>query len=113
MGTVGTEERPAAIEAFCLLSLVGALITPIIVIGSFADATNPRWYPPFLSVYVVTVLLCLVGIWMMRRRALHVYMAAVLVNQVVHLAMGRWNPLSLLLPLFLIGYALYHIKKFR
>lgn len=126
MSVVGEPQMPGAIQAFVILNVLGALLLPIVVIGYFADASVPRWYPPFLSIYSLTILLCLIGIWQLSRKALFVYMGAILVNQLVHIylrssmagtdvpsSIQPWNPMSLLLPVFLIGAALFHVKKFK
>jgi hypothetical protein len=109
--SVQKAERPGGIEAFCVLNFLGALITPVLIVGFWADPQTPRWYPPFLSVYVLLSLVALAGIWMMKRNALYLYAAVVLVNQAVHLLIGRWNPLSLLLPLFLLAYGFVNFKR--
>lgn len=113
MASVQKAERPPGIQAFCILNFLGALLTPVLIIGYFADPGVPRWYPALLSVYIIASLLSLIGIWLMRRKALYVYIALIVLNQSLHLSMGRWNPLSLLLPLFLIGYGLRHIREMR
>jgi hypothetical protein len=104
-------ERPASIEAFCILNFLGVFIMPILIVGFWMDPATPKWYPPFLFAYVIASLAGLVGIWMMKRKALYLYAAAVLVSQAIHLSIGRWNPLSLLLPVFLLVYGLVNIKK--
>jgi len=113
MGVVGESKRPAAIEAFIILNGLGTLLMPLLVIGYFADPSVPRWYPPFLSVYSLTILLCLVGIWQMLRKPFFVYVLAVMASQTVHLILHRWNPMGLLLPLFLIAAVLVHVRKLR
>jgi hypothetical protein len=113
MGVVGSAKRPGALEAFIVLNGLTTFLSAVRVIGYFADGSVPRWFPPFFSVYNLVLLLCLIGLWQMSRRALFVLIAAVAVNQAAHALAGRWDPAIAVLPVLLIGTALFHVKKLR
>lgn len=113
MGVVGEAKRPGAVEAFILLNGLTTFISSIRVIWYFADASVPRWFPPFFSLYNLVLLYALVGLWQMSRRALLILSVAVLINQVAHVAAHLWSPTLPILPLLLIGSCLFHFRKLR
>jgi len=69
------------------------------------------WYPPCLAISAVIGLVCMIGLWMMKKWSIILYTAFVVVNQLVMLAMGAWNVLALLIPAIVIVVGLSQFSK--
>ncbi|MCJ7546724.1 MAG: hypothetical protein MUP30_07870 [Deltaproteobacteria bacterium] len=108
--TTEKAKRPTAITVICVISFLGTLITIPIIFSSIARQIG-AWYPPYLAFSVVVGLVCMVGLWMMKKWAAYAYTGFVGINQVVLLAMGVWNIKALLIPGIVIFFALKHVAK--
>ena len=84
---------------------------PLFITGS-ARAVG-EWYPPFLVVSCVIGLVCLVGLWKMRRWAVYTYALFVAANQIVLWTMGAWKISALLGPTIFIAILFSQISKMR
>src|SRR5687768_15368663 len=104
------KKRPTAITVICVLGFIGAAIT-IPLIFSEAARQIGSWYPPYLGLSALVGLICMIGLWNMKRWAAYTYTAFVLINQIVLLAMGVWNIMALLIPAIVIAIAMTHLKK--
>ena len=104
--------RPTAISVICIISVFGMLsILPLI----FSDNARKigAWYPPLLAFSAVLGAVCIVGFWMMRRWAVFTYTALCVFNQIFMISMGRWNPLTLLIPGILIVIGFKYLDRMR
>lgn len=90
-------KRPTSITIICVIGFVGALISLPLIFSSIAQQIGP-WYPPYLGFSAVVGLVCMVGLWMMKKWAAYTYTGLVVLNQVVLLVMGIWNIMTLLIP---------------
>ena len=108
--TTEKAKRPTSITVICVLGFVGVLIVVPLIFSSIARQIGP-WYPPYLGFSAVTGLVCMVGLWKMRKWAAYAYTGFVALNQVVLLAMGVWNVMALLIPAIVIFFALKNISK--
>ena len=103
-------ERPVAITVICVLGFIGAAIT-IPLIFSNAASSIGGWYPPYLAFSAAVGLACMIGMWKMKKWGAYTYTGIVGLNQLVLLAMGVWNIVSLLVPAIVVAIALTHVKK--
>ena len=103
-------KRPIAITIICVVGFIGAVISVPLIFSSVAQSIG-AWYPPYLAFCSVVGLACMVGLWMMKRWAVFLYTGLLVVNQVVLLAMGVWNPLALVLPLIVVVVAFMNLSK--
>jgi len=103
-------QRPVAITVVCIIGFIGALISVPMIFSQAAVAVG-SWYPPYLGFAVVAGLICMIGLWLMKKWAAYLYTGLVLLNQIVLLAMGVWNIMALIIPAIVVGIALYHVKK--
>ncbi|MBN1343789.1 MAG: hypothetical protein JXQ73_13990 [Phycisphaerae bacterium] len=108
--TVGRSERPASITVISVLGIIGALAAIVTAFLPIARQIG-SWYPSYLGLAAVVGLVCMVGLWMMKKWAAYTYAALVVFNQAVLLAMGAWSIWSLLLPAIVIFFALKHVSK--
>lgn len=102
--------RPIAITVICVLGFVGAALTVPVIFSSVAQSIG-TWYPPYLALTSVVGLICMVGLWTMKRWAVFAYTALLVVNQVVMMAMGVWNIFALVIPLIVVVIAFMNLSK--
>jgi len=107
-----TNKRPTAITVICILGVIGALIT-IPMIFSPMIRQFGTWYPPFLALSTLIGLVCMVGLWQMKRWAVYTYIGMVVVSTVVLVATGLWNLFALVGPAIVIFFALRHLAEMR
>jgi hypothetical protein len=107
-----TIRRPVPITLICILSAIGALIA-IPLIFTEAARSIGTWYPPYLAFGAVLGLVCTVGLWLMRRWAVYLYTALMVLNQIVLLSMGVWNILALAIPLIVIIIGFSYLSRMR
>ena len=104
--------RPTAITVICVIGFIGALIVlPVI----FTDAARRigAWYPPALAFSAVVGLICMVGLWQMRRWAVFTYAAFCVLNQIVLISMGVWSPFALILPGIVVAISFSYLSKMK
>ncbi|MEY2498614.1 MAG: hypothetical protein QOD12_2170 [Verrucomicrobiota bacterium] len=105
-------QRPVAITIICILGFIGAALTIPLIFSNVASAVG-GWYPPYLGLSAVIGLVCMIGLWQMRKWAVFLYTAFCVVNQVVLMAMGVWNIFALVIPAIVIAIAFAYISKMR
>jgi hypothetical protein len=103
-------KRPIAITIICVIGFIGAAISISVIFSSVASGIG-AWYPPYLALASIVGLVCMIGLWMMKKWAVFVYTGLLVVNQVVMLAMGVWNPLALVIPLIVVVIAFMNLSK--
>ena len=108
--TVEKAKRPTSITVICVIGFLGALISLPLIFSPIALQIG-SWYPPYLGVSSIVGLVCMVGLWTMKKWAAYAYTGFVALNQIVLLAMGVWNVMALLIPAVVIFFALKHVSK--
>ena len=108
--TTEKAKRPTSITVICIIGFIGVLITVPLIFSSIAQQVG-SWYPPYLGFSSVLGLVCMVGLWMMKKWAAYTYTGFCALNQVVLLAMGVWNVLALVIPAVVIFFALKNASK--
>ncbi len=103
--TTDKAKRPTAITVICVIGLVGAALVVPMIFSSAAKLVGD-WYPPYLAFSGAVGLVCMVGLWMMKKWAAYTYTAFVVLNQFVLLAMGVWTIMALVIPAIVVVFAL-------
>ena len=103
-------KRPVAITVICILGFIGAALSIPLIFSSAAQSIG-SWYPPYLGASSVVGLICMFGLWNMKKWSVFVYTLLVVVNQVVLFSMGLWNPFALLIPVIVIAIAFANLSK--
>ena len=102
--------RPVAITVICVLSAIGVVLVVPMIFSEVARLIG-AWYPPYLALSAVIGAACTVGFWLMRRWALYLYTAGVVINQIVFVTMGVWNIMALIIPAIVVGIGFaYHAR---
>jgi hypothetical protein len=110
MNDTPTAQRPVAITVICILGFIGAAISIPLIFSSAAQSIG-SWYPPYLGASAVVGLICMIGLWKMKKWSVFVYTLLVVVNQVVLFSMGVWNPFALLIPVIIIAIGFANLSK--
>ncbi|MCL7422462.1 MAG: hypothetical protein M8364_16350 [Methylobacter sp.] len=105
-----TAERPIAITVICVLGFIGALLAVPMIFSPVAQQIG-SWYPIYIGLTSLIGLVCMIGLWMMKKWAVYTYTGLVALNQIVLLAMGLWSSMALLMPAVVIFFALKHVSK--
>jgi hypothetical protein len=107
-------QRPVIITVICIIGFVGAGLSLLALAawGMLSRAIG-AWYPPFLLLATVVGLVCMIGMWQMRKWSVFLYTGFVVLNQVVMIIFGAWNPVSLFIPLAVIIIGFTQLKKMR
>ena len=105
-------KRPVAITVICVLGFIGAALTIPLIFSDLARRVGD-WYPPYLGFSAVLGLICMIGLWQMKKWAVYVYTGMVVLNQVVLFAMEVWSPMAIIVPAIVIAIAFAHINKMK
>jgi hypothetical protein len=104
--------RPVAITAICIIGVIG-VGGSIFLMFSSAVQNLPSWYPALLGVSALIGLVCMIGLWMMRKWAVYAYTALFAVNQIVLLASGLWSPMAFVVPLIIVVIMFVYLSRMR
>lgn len=102
------KKRPVAITVIAIIGFIGAILV-IPVIFSEAAQSIGAWYPPYLGLSALIGLVCMVGLWMMKKWGVIVYALFVVINQIVLSLMGVWNIFALVIPaiVIIVGFSYF------
>ena len=108
--TTAAAARPLSITIICILGFASAIFSIPVIISSFMQQ-GAQWLNIYFIFINITLLACMVGLWMMKKWGVYLYLCVVAVNQGILVALGIWNPMSLLLPAIIIYFALKHVSS--
>jgi glycerol-3-phosphate acyltransferase PlsY len=103
--------RPIPITIICIVSAIGALFTIPLIFSETARSIG-AWYPPYLAFGAAIGLASTIGLWLMRKWAVYLYTALMVVNQIVLAGMGLWNILALI-PLVVVIIGFCYLSRMR
>lgn len=107
---VENAKRPIIITVICVLGVIGGLITVPVIFSPIAREIG-AWYPPFLALSAVIGLICMIGLWQMKKWAAYTYTGCAAFGQVAMLVMGIWSISSLLIPGIIVVIVLANVSK--
>lgn len=105
-------KRPGIITAICVIGFIGAVVAVALVFSDMARQIG-AWYPPYLAFSAIVGLVCMIGLWMMKKWSIVTYTIFFAINQVVLLAAGVWNIFALIIPgiVIAIGFSKYKLME--
>ena len=109
-GNSGKKNRPTSITVICVLGFIGVAMTLPLISSDNARQIG-SWYPPYLELSAIFGIVCLVGLWYMKKWAPYAYATFVGINQIILIAMGLWSAAALIVPAVVASIALSHVKK--
>lgn len=107
---VMTNKRPGIISVICVIGFIGALAAVPLIFSDISKQMG-TWYPPYLAVSAVVGLVCMIGLWTMKKWSMIAYTAFFCINQGVLLALNAWNIFALIIPgiVIAIGFSKYKL----
>lgn len=90
-------EKPAMIIAICVIGLINAIQMINLVFSPMSKQVGAV-YPVYFSFSVVLSLICIAGLWLLKRWAAWSYMVLLACNQIVLVAMGYWEVSAAIIP---------------
>lgn len=103
-------EKPVIISAICVIGVINAIQMLNLILSPMAKQAGAM-YPLYFSVSVLISLVCIVGLWLLKRWAALVYSALLIVNQLVLVAMGYWELTAAIIPVAIILLLFKHLDK--
>jgi|SRR5271155_3301974 len=104
--------RPVLITIVCIIGFIGV---PAAIFLMFSNAVSalPGWYPPLLGVSALIGLVCMIGLWLMRKWAVYTYTAFFAIDQIILVASGLWSPLGFVIPLVFVIIMFVYLSQMR
>ena len=112
MENIMPNKRPGIITAVCVVGFLGAIVTVPLIFSDISKSIG-AWYPPYLAFAAIVGLICMIGLWKMKKWSVITYTTFVGINQIVLMAMGVWNIFALIIPGFVIaiGFSKYKLME--
>lgn len=104
--------KPLAITAICIIGLINAIQMFNVLLSPMVKQLGVA-YAVYFGAAALISLVCIGGLWFLRRWAAWVYAVVLMINQLVLVTMGLWEPTALVVPLVIIGVILRHFKQLR
>ncbi len=104
--------RPPVLSILCVAGLFGSFINMIMVITPSIQAYG-RWYAAYLSLSTVVLIICLSGLWLMKRWGLFVLIPCVLLDQWVYWVLDRWAPAAIILKGAILIVGLVYFRRLK
>jgi len=91
------KKRPKRITIICILGFIGFLLFVPLLFSSI-PASIHKWYPLLLSIASIVSLVCMIGIWMMKKWGIITYTIFCIINQIILILLSLWRLEALLIP---------------
>lgn len=104
------EVRPLVISFISLAGACGGIVT---VMSAFTHLARQigEWYPPALLFSAAIGLICMYGLWKMKRWSVYLYTIFCIAAQVTLAIAGLWSPLSILFPGIIITVSFCFLNR--
>ena len=102
--------RPVVVTILCIFGFLGIPLTVWMIFSGAVSGIAP-WYPALLGASTVIGLICLIGLWMMRKWAVYLYAAFTAVSQVILFATGIWTPMALIIPVVFVAVMAAYLPR--
>jgi len=103
-------EKPLAVSAICIIGIINVIQMLNLILSPMAKQPGAV-YPLYFSLSVVISLVCIGGLWVLKRWAALVYSAVLICNQLVLLVMGYWEMTAAIVPAAIILLLLKYLDK--
>jgi len=105
-------EKPAVIIAICVIGLINAIQMINLVFSPMSKQVGAL-YPSYFAFSVLLSLICIAGLWLLKRWAAWVYSVLLIVNQIVLMLMGYWEITAAVIPFAIILLLFKHLDSMR
>jgi len=103
-------EKPLAITAICVIGIINATQLINLVLSPMAKQLGSV-YPVYFFLSVIVSLICVAGLWFLKRWAALAYSVTLVCNQLVLQAMGLWEITAVVIPVVIIGFLYRYFDK--
>ncbi|MGR8980252.1 MAG: hypothetical protein ACU84H_09200 [Gammaproteobacteria bacterium] len=103
-------EKPFIITAICVIGVINAVQMLNLILSPMAKQAGAI-YPFYFSISVLLSLICLGGLWLLKRWAALFYTILLIANQIVLLLMGYWEVTAAIIPAAIILLLFKHLDK--
>ena len=103
-------EKPLVITAICIIGIINAIQMINLVLSPMSKQAGAI-YPLYFTLSVALSLLCIGGLWLLKRWAALAYGAVLICNQIVLLVMGYWELSAAIIPAVIIVLMIKHLDK--
>ena len=103
-------EKPLVINAICIIGIINAIQMINLVLSPMSKQAGAI-YPLYFTLSVALSMVCIGGLWLLKRWAALVYGAVLICNQVVLLVMGYWSLSAAIIPAAIIVLLLKHLDR--
>ena len=103
-------EKPLIISAICMIGLINAIQMLSLILSPMAKQAGAI-YPLYFSLSVVISLICIAGLWLLKRWAALLYTVLLICNQIVLVVMGYWELTAAIIPVAIIVLLFKHLDK--
>ncbi len=101
--------HPVPLKIAAGLCFLDAVVAPLTLF--LLPPSGITLLPPYLGLYAFIGLICMGGLWFMKRWSILSYIGLVGVNNMVMLKMGAWNPSNIALSSIVILIGLIYFSK--
>jgi hypothetical protein len=103
-------EKPLVITAICIIGVINAIQMVNLVLSPISKQVGAV-FPLYFSLSILLSLVCIGGLWLLKRWAVFVYGAVLIGNQIVLLLMGYWELSAAIIPVAIIALMIKHLDK--
>lgn len=103
-------EKPLVITGVCVIGIINAIQMVNLVFSPMSKQVGAI-YPFYFSLSVVLSLVCIGGLWFLKRWAALVYGVLLICNQIVLLMMGYWELSAAIIPIVIILLMFKHLDR--
>jgi hypothetical protein len=103
-------QKPLIISAICMIGLINAIQMLSLILSPMAKQAGAI-YPLYFSLSVVISLICIAGLWLLKRWAALLYTVLLICNQIVLVVMGYWELTAAIIPVAIIVLLFKHLDK--
>jgi hypothetical protein len=103
-------EKPLVITAICIIGVINAIQMVNLVLSPISKQVGAV-FPLYFSLSILLSLVCIGGLWLLKRWAAFVYGAVLVCNQIVLLLMGYWELSAAIIPVAIIALMIKHLDK--
>lgn len=89
-----------AIKAVCIIGFINATQMITLIFSPMTKQLG-SFYPTFFSLSILLSLICLVGLWLLKKSAAIAYITILAINQLVLLKMGFWEATAIIMPMII------------
>lgn len=100
--------RPSSITLISFLAAYSALLSFYFVFRGDVQGAGDT---VFFVLGGVVLLVCGIGLWLMKKWAVYAYGVFGIINQIVLLLLGRWTMMALLIPAIVVYIGHRHFSK--